>query len=582
MALCASSHEPLSQFSKHFQDDGGLYRDRLTPYKRTEGHGFRSAGQGQGDQAASDFLQYTDSHIAETGLMLPPELLQHVYRATELKSTRGSAAAEWLSEYQAGSNRMRYNDGQQPVRPANFNGALKPKLEVADGKHAYTNQHRADARSYETTSQWLQPNANHPFLHFSHHTSTLDWNQRNSSTQHEEHSMNGIHALEWETVFSSLEKETQASPAVYQSCSNSDGLGSSLQNSAVCSHEPPDLLSSHATDYRFQDDNPFSGFANPFGEGIRIIENDGNLSVAALAFEAACEANPLHFEAWRKLGSVLSEVEREDTAIEAFNEALRLDPSNLDVIMRLAISHTNEGSSGLAYNNLENWLKTKYPQITIPELRTSSVLSTSRELLDRIKEPYLQAARLSATSGVDFDLDVQVGLGVLLFSAKEYQLAADCFSTAIQFSVPGSLNADSQLHLLWNRYGACLGNMNRYEEAIEAYEMALAIRPSFVRARYNLGLLYYNRNEPGTAAKTILEALMRGNVSDTNARADMMKIVKVSTSHGRLEVIIQRGEPVAMYETLRKCCSSLFRWDLVEAVGPSMDLHWFQQELDRL
>ena len=393
-----------------------------------------------------------------------------------------------------------------------------------------------------------------------------------------------LEGLGWENIFASLDTKTKIDAELRDGRADHQEVVAT-QEELVLKHTGVDslqLLKTHSTDYQFQDENPFSQLQNPFEEGMRIIETDGNLSVAALAFEAACESNPAHFEAWKMLGSVLSEVEREETAIEALNEALKLDPSNLDVMMRLAISYTNEGASSSAYDHLELWITTKYPQITIPRLDSSDYMPTSSQLLDRIKEPFLQAARLSVTSGNDLDPDVQIGLGVLLFSAKEFQLAADCFSAAIQSIIPGSLNTESQLHLLWNRYGACLGNMDRYNEAIEAYEMALAIRPNFVRARYNLGLLHYNKSEPLTAAKTVLEALIAGNTADSKTRAAMLKVVKIGTSHGRLEEIMHRGEPSSMYDTLRKCCGSLLKWDLMELVGPNMDLQRFQQELDKI
>lgn len=44
---------------------------------------------------------------------------------------------------------------------------------------------------------------------------------------------------------------------------------------------------------------------------------------------------------------------------------------------------------------------------------------------------------------------------------------------------------DYRLH---NRYGATLANGRRSEEAIAAYHAALDLKPSFVRARYNLGV----------------------------------------------------------------------------------------------
>ena len=124
--------------------------------------------------------------------------------------------------------------------------------------------------------------------------------------------------------------------------------------------------------------------------------------------------------------------------------------------------------------------------------------------------------------------------------------------------------------------------MGKYDEAIEAYEMALAIKANFTRARCNLGLVYYNKNDAATGAKNILQALRAHRATESQSIPDMLKIVKVGTSHGRLEELTYDTAPFSIYESLKTCCNSLCRWDLAEAVGPDMDLRAFEKELDNL
>jgi len=598
MALCSSAQNSLNHFSKHIQDDRGLHKDRFSSRGRPEGQAFRSASFRQHEQASIvsridkasqanslqagfDFNQFSSSYSPPLDFAPPTQQLQPAYQKPKPREHAGTAAAGWLSEYQnrsLGSEKVVHNQSQQLNGP----NAISPQETINRG-HTHVAQrdlgtgyaHRTNGFMFSRPALGTVPQL--------HNLGNQGWKQSNlPATQSTvERSLEGPG---WENIFASLETTTKTDVGLLEDLTCHQDMVATQEELVLENTEVDNLqiLKTRMTDYQFQDENPFSKSINPFEEGMRIIETDGNLSVAALAFEAAAESNPAHFEAWRMLGSVLSEVEREETAIEALKEALKLEPKNLDVIMRLAISYTNEGASTLAYEHLETWITTKYPEITITNLESSDNLPTSLELLERIKEPFLQAARLSVTSGNDLDPDVQVGLGVLLFSAKEFQLAADCFSAAIQSTIPGSLNTDSQLHLLWNRYGACLGNMDHYNEAVDAYEMALAIRPNFVRARYNLGLLHYNQNEPLKAANTVLEALVAGKIADSKARAEMLKVVKIGTSHGRLEEIMHRGEPSTMYDTLRKCCGSLLKWDLMELVQPGMDLQRFQQELDRI
>lgn len=327
-------------------------------------------------------------------------------------------------------------------------------------------------------------------------------------------------------------------------------------------------------------DDSLNNSRDAFQKGMQIIHEHGNLSLAILAFQEASQLDPLHFEAWKMLGSVLTEVEREAEAILAFKEALELEPDSLDVIMRLSVSYTNEGCNDLAYEHLEQWMGIKYPQISIPKQNAQPALSDSWALFERIKEPFIQAARLSLNEE-QIDPDVQIGLGVLMFSNRLYDMAADCFQAAIQATGTVSTRHQSQLHLLWNRYAACLGNVRDKEQlAIEAYETALSMKPNFVKARCNLGVLYHNINQPLLGARNILEAIMWKNAveSTTIHRIDSPEQGRTS---GTNDQAVDYDETTEMYETLTKCCSSMCRWDLSEMVGPDMDLESFKMELDK-
>ena len=167
----------------------------------------------------------------------------------------------------------------------------------------------------------------------------------------------------------------------------------------------------------FEPQNPFQDCSNPYEEGIQIMDSGGNLSLAALAFEAAVQKDRQHVAAWVRLGSAQAQNEKETAAIRALEEALKLDPNNLEALMDLAVSYTNEAYETSAYRTLERWLATKYPElVTKPPDSANEEPSfgiTSRSVLhDKVTELFLRAAQLSP-SGESMDPDVQVGLGVL-------------------------------------------------------------------------------------------------------------------------------------------------------------------------
>ncbi|KAJ5520849.1 hypothetical protein N7463_001302 [Penicillium fimorum] len=342
-------------------------------------------------------------------------------------------------------------------------------------------------------------------------------------------------------------------------------------------------------DYMFEEDNVYQAVGNPFEEGMKIMRDGGNLSLAALAFEAAVQKDPQHVHAWTMLGSAQAQNEKELPAIRALEQALKVDPRNLDALMGLAVSYTNEGYDSTAYRTLERWLSHKYPTIIDPkEVSGDSDLGfTDRQLLhDRVTELFIQAAQLSP-SGAQMDPDVQVGLGVLFYCAEEYEKAVDCFSAALASTESGSTNQQEQLHLLWNRLGATLANSGRSEEAIEAYEQALTINPNFVRARYNLGVSCINIGCYPEAAQHLLGALSMHRVVEQEGRERAREIISDGVhpdglDDERLERMlhISQNQSTNLYDTLRRVFSQMGRRDLADQVVAGMDVNMFRKEFE--
>ncbi|KAG5992322.1 hypothetical protein E4U52_002908 [Claviceps spartinae] len=346
--------------------------------------------------------------------------------------------------------------------------------------------------------------------------------------------------------------------------------------------------------YLFEQDNLFANQSNVFEEGVRVMKEGGNLSLAALAFEAAVQQNPDHVEAWVYLGKAQAQNEKETAAIRAMEQALKLDPNNLEALMGLSISYTNEGYDSTAFRTLERWLANKYPNILDPkDLQPVHDMGfTDRKVLhDRVADLFIKAAQLSP-DGEHMDPDVQVGLGVLFYAVEEYDKAVDCFQSALQSSELGTTNQQEQIHLLWNRLGATLANSGRSEEAISAYEHALTLAPNFVRARYNLGVSCINMNCHQEAAAHLLAALEMHKSIETSARDKAYEILSHqdggdgngngSTEHVDevMERIMIQNRSSTLYDTLRRVFTQMGRRDLVEKTVAGVDPNIFRSEFD--
>lgn len=341
----------------------------------------------------------------------------------------------------------------------------------------------------------------------------------------------------------------------------------------------------HLGDYMFEEDNLFKDCANPFEEGLRIMEDGGNLSLASLAFEAAVQRDSDHVNAWVMLGSAQAQNEKETPAIRALEQALKLDPANLTALMGLAVSYTNEGYDSTAYRTLERWLSFKYPDVVNsgqnftaePDLGYIDRVA----LHEKVTDLFIRAAQLSP-DGEHMDPDVQVGLGVLFYGAEEYDKAVDCFSAALASTESGTSNQKDQLHLLWNRLGATLANSGRSEEAISAYEKALMLRSNFVRARYNLGVSCINIGCYDEAASHLLGALTMHRVVENEGRQKARDILdgNGTMTESELDKLISHNQSNNLYDTLRRVFSQMGRQDLSERVVIGMDVESFRTEFE--
>lgn len=316
-------------------------------------------------------------------------------------------------------------------------------------------------------------------------------------------------------------------------------------------------------EYEFEESNQFLNMSDSndlYEIGCQLMENGAKLSEAALAFEAAIQNNQNHINAWLKLGQVQTQNEKEIAGISALEKCLELNPENSEALMTLAISYINEGYDNAAFATLERWIHTKYPQIVEKASQENpEIIDEDRYTLNkRVCELFLKAAQLSPNKA-NMDSDVQMGLGVLFYADEDFDKTIDCFKAAL------SIKPDDPI--LWNRLGASLANSNKSEEAVEAYFKALELKPTFVRARYNLGVSCINIGCYKEAAQHLLSGLAMHQVEGVN-----------ESTNG--STTLNHNQSTSLTETLKRAFIIMERRDLLEKVKPGMDLNQFRDEFD--
>ncbi|KAJ9156895.1 Tetratricopeptide [Coniochaeta hoffmannii] len=649
-AECSTAGNPLSQFTKHVQDDKSLQRDRLVNRGPNAGFsGFRSAGMNspQQDEMVNSFLNQTPT--------LGDMPLEHAAQQTPFQFVRPDPAGQGV-HLRAQSASPTWAESSQSPMEAAFNAPPGTHFSADEfarfrqmngGSSSARASPMPAAQQHQQQHQQQGPQMHTPMMggmgmmggmsHFGgmgRGMYTPMYNQSmNSMSQNAQADVKGkgkvveLDDHQWEEQFAQIELQDKAQQdenlaaepelnAMDEALQHESetGMGDlesiwrGIQAEQAALRDLDDVEEFTKFDedtfnnlgagwnsrvgpdptveeYLFEQDNLFSSQTDPFEEGVRILSSGGNLSLAALAFEAAVQKDPNHVEAWVYLGSAQAQNEKEEAAIRALEHALKLDPNNLSALMGLAVSYTNEGYDSTAYRTLERWLSVKYPSILSPtELSSAAELGfTDREQLHtRVTNLFIQAAQLSP-DGEHMDPDVQVGLGVLFYGAEEYDKAVDCFTAALHSSELGASNQRDQLHLLWNRLGATLANSGRSEEAIAAYEKALSLNPNFVRARYNLGVSCINIGCHAEAAGHLLAALDMHKSVEKEGREKAREILggaEGGVTDERLEAMTMQNRSTTLYDTLRRVFSQMGRRDLAEMVVVGVDPDRFRGEFD--
>uniref|UniRef100_A0A1I7YHG4 TPR_REGION domain-containing protein n=1 Tax=Steinernema glaseri TaxID=37863 RepID=A0A1I7YHG4_9BILA len=135
---------------------------------------------------------------------------------------------------------------------------------------------------------------------------------------------------------------------------------------------------------------------------------------------------------------------------------------------------------------------------------TSSFLDQAR--FKMIEERFLDTARRQVGGQVNDKL--QNAMGVLYNLSRNFERAVDCIQAAL------SVRPDDAR--LWNRLGATMANGDRTTDAIAAYRQALQLYPTYVRARYNLGISCMHLNTYREAADHFLSALQLQKSPETS------------------------------------------------------------------
>ncbi|RKF84057.1 Peroxisomal targeting signal receptor [Golovinomyces cichoracearum] len=631
---CSTAANPLNQFSKYTQDEMIFQRDRMIARPETRTQGMRITGStdliGSQDEMINDFRTQKNQILPETfSAAHSSQQESHIQLAPlSIQSNR------WLQEFSRGANTQTQEEAKLKSQAMSFSlSDYSHFQQLNNGSSLIAGSLGQQMKNNFLSSQGSPMNSGQGLSRIGMEYMSMSRFQPQFGFQMGQNIGKGKAKMielddeNWEEQFKQIDlegslRETEDSRVAEADTDQVDqnklesersdfgdfeSIWRGIQAETSAAIEMENKIEAHSDnierwgdlgpfgmpfqspqlgEYMFEENNFFKDILNPYEEGVRIIEDGGNLSLAALAFEAAVQRDPSHIDAWVMLGSAQAQNEKEIAAIRALEQGLKIDPTNLTALMSLAICYTNEGYDCTSYRTLEQWLSLKYPSLVDPNntLPSKSEIGfTDRSNYhEKVTNLFIQAAQLSP-DGEHMDPDVQVGLGVLFYGVEEYEKAVDCFLAALASTESGTSNKKDQLHLLWNRLGATLANSGRSEEAIVAYDKALTLRANFVRARYNLGVSCINIGCYEEAASHLLGSLVMHKFVEKEGRQKARDILDGGSntlSESELEDIINQNQSDNLYDTLRRVFNLMERRDLAERVRADMEIESFRSEFD--
>jgi len=232
-------------------------------------------------------------------------------------------------------------------------------------------------------------------------------------------------------------------------------------------------------------------------EKARGEENAGNYDAAEKTYQEALAVAPENLELLKRLGVLVQTELKFDDSIRLFKQVLAGDPSYKGVNFFLGLSYFGKNDFAQSVDYFERELKTPNPHPLTQYYLGLALQSSGRidEAISHLNQSLAQDPK---------DADALYELARLHKNASLHSIEA-----------LKALDADSfQLHALM---GEVYADQERYSDAIEEYQKALAKRPDALGMQFLIGVAYWAQRQMEPAEKAFKEAYKENpNDSMTN------------------------------------------------------------------
>jgi tetratricopeptide (TPR) repeat protein len=218
-----------------------------------------------------------------------------------------------------------------------------------------------------------------------------------------------------------------------------------------------------------------------YSQGVAQLSRD-DYTRAVGFFERATELDPNYAEAWYQAGFSYGLLGRHQEALKASKQAAKLKPEWSE-------AYVNIGASSYALNQFKEAAEAYRTALRFDDTAdTQYALGLTLGRLNRSDEEILAYRRAIAIKPDHANaLD---RLGAAYFKQKRWTEAASTYDQLRAYKPDGKT---------YNSLGESYLELNKAEDALQAFNNALGYDPEFDRARYNLGRTYLKLNNPEMA-----------------------------------------------------------------------------------
>jgi tetratricopeptide (TPR) repeat protein len=251
--------------------------------------------------------------------------------------------------------------------------------------------------------------------------------------------------------------------------------------------------------------------AREFEGAMRAIRVGGPEAqdTAKARLKAAVEADPTLWEAWHDLGVIAFKEGDDDTAIDAFSRALKLNASHTPTLLARAEAHRRAGHRKDARADYETALKSTEeddPNRKDAAARLASLLRDGGDFDDAV-EVLRDTVR---TSGINAKIYTE--LGQVYIAQKRFELAQLVLAKAVEL--------DAKDPAIYNAFAVLALRQGKAQEAFERFDQAVSLDPTYIDARFNKAAVLLDAGDY-TRAKTELTTILDKRPDDYAAQVSL-------------------------------------------------------------